>query len=181
MKRHSTFTSSPKPLKKGRLKKKYTEMTSRVFTGPVVAPGDFSKPKKKVKKAKAKSLGWWKAKADTSHSLCVRLQAADSEGNVRCYTCGKVMMVKEAQCGHFVSRQHNSTRWDFDNTRVQCVGCNVFGGGRVATYAERLDKELGARTVARLYRKANVITPIRIADLQKICEEREILLARINE
>lgn len=133
------------------------------------------------KKAKSKTIGWWKNKADTLHSLCVRLQGVDSEGNATCYTCGKKAPYKTLQCGHFVSRSHMSTRYDFDNTRVQCLGCNVFGNGRIATYAERLDKELGPGTVARLYRKANQISPLRIPDLQAICMEREKILAALSE
>jgi len=60
------------------------------------------------------------------------------------------------QNGHFASRSYLATRFDETNVRVQCVGCNVFGGGRVAIFATRLEAE-GIST-KELYRKAQQIT-----------------------
>lgn len=74
-----------------------------------------------------------------------------------CYTCGKKAPWKEMQNGHFVSRAQLATRFSEDNCRVQCVGCNVFGGGRTSIFAEKLEEELGEGTTARLYREANRI------------------------
>jgi hypothetical protein len=38
------------------------------------------------------------------------------------------------------------------------VGCNVFGGGKIAVFATKLDHELGEGAVTKLYRKAQEIT-----------------------
>jgi hypothetical protein len=68
------------------------------------------------------------------------------------------MLWKEIQNGHFVSRSSLSTRYDEDNCRPQCVGCNIFGGGQIHRFGFNLDMECGEGTVARLYRKAQEIT-----------------------
>lgn len=59
-----------------------------------------------------------------------------------CYTCNK--RDTPLQCGHFVSRQYLATRWDENNCRPQCVGCNIYGHGKPLDFEERLKRELGA-------------------------------------
>lgn len=116
------------------------------------------KEKDKPKKLKKKSVSKLKKEADKVFSIYIRKKYANKNGEVKCYTCPKVLPWNEIQNGHFVSRSHLSTRFDEDNCRPQCVGCNVFGGGRVAIYAVCLEQELGQGTVARLYKKAQGIT-----------------------
>lgn len=62
-----------------------------------------------------------------------------------CYTCGKTGV--PLQCGHFVPRQYLATRWDLNNCRPQCPGCNIWGNGRLLDFEERLVKELGKEKV----------------------------------
>ncbi len=66
----------------------------------------------------------------------------------RCYTCGKTDT--PLQCGHFVSRQYLATRWDENNCRPQCVGCNIYGNGKPLDFEENLKKELGDQFVEQL-------------------------------
>ena len=73
-----------------------------------------------------------------------------------CYTCGKRMEWTEIQCGHFVSRTYLATRFSEENCKPQCVGCNVFGGGRTAIFAIRLEKEKTG-TVNNLYKQSQHI------------------------
>ncbi len=117
------------------------------------------KNKDKPRKLKKKSVSKLKKEADRIFSIYIRKKYANKNGEVKCYTCPKVLPWKEIQNGHFVSRSNLATRFDEDNCRPQCVGCNVFGSGRIATYAFLLDKELGEGTVARLYKKAQEIIP----------------------
>ena len=42
------------------------------------------------------------------------------------------------QCGHYVSRWHNSLRYDERNCNCQCKGCNIFKNGNIDTYAVKL-------------------------------------------
>ena len=111
-----------------------------------------------MKLPKRKSQAKLKKELDRVFSIYVRQKYADQRGEVACYTCLSTMPWKNSQCGHFASRAYLSTRFDEDNCRPQCVGCNVFGGGRVAIFATKLEEELGEGTVKRLYKKAQEIT-----------------------
>ncbi len=113
-----------------------------------------SKEKPKTKKLSTAKL---KKKLDEIFSKYIRQKYANQEGQVQCYTCPKTAHWKEMQCGHFVSRSALATRFSEDNCRVQCVGCNIFGGGQVATFANNLERE-NEGIVTTLYRKSQEIT-----------------------
>ena len=82
-------------------------------------------------------------KLDAVFSKYIRWKYADHNGYVECYTCGTFKHVKEMQCGHFMSRRHYSTRWSEDNTRPQCVKCNMFEQGNQYIFGKKLEAELG--------------------------------------
>lgn len=110
--------------------------------------------KKKVKKPKIKSL---KKKLDEVFSKYIRQKYADMHGDCLCFTCGKKSPWQALQCGHFISRSYLATRFSEDNCRVQCWGCNGFGGGRLVEFANKLEKETPGITTI-LYKKAQEIT-----------------------
>lgn len=93
----------------------------------------------KRKRVKKRNL---KKELDSVFSTWVRL------GATHCYTCGKAS--DKLQCGHFVSRTYLATRWEPDNCRPQCVGCNIFGAGKPLDFEERLVQELGEKRVSEL-------------------------------
>jgi len=99
--------------------------------------------KKGLKRPKQPSQAKLKKELDRVFSLYIR-----SKYKKECYTCGKRNVT--LQCGHFVSRQYLATRWDENNCRPQCVGCNMFGGGKPLDFEERLKKELGDETVEKM-------------------------------
>lgn len=76
-----------------------------------------------------------------------------------CYTCGRTGIL---QCGHFISRQYLATRWDENNCRPQCVGCNIYGNGKPLDFEERLKKELGDNFVEEMKKKRHTITKVSI-------------------
>lgn len=45
------------------------------------------------------------------------------------------------QNGHFMSRLYLGTRFDPRNCRPQCVGCNMYGGGKPAEFGTKLEAE----------------------------------------
>ena len=114
------------------------------------------KEKDKPRKKKKKTTSQLKKELDKVFSLYIRNKYAKN-GQVSCYTCGRVMPWQEIQNGHFASRSHLATRYSESNCRPQCVGCNVFGGGRVAIFASKLESELGSGTVSRIYREAQKV------------------------
>ena len=54
------------------------------------------------------------------------------------------------QCGHFVTRTVTALRYHPKNTRVQCVGCNMFNQGRLDVFAYNLTKEYGVEVLQEL-------------------------------
>lgn len=89
-------------------------------------------------------------KLDTAFSLWTRLRYADYRGYVHCYTCPVVLFWKEMDCGHWLSRQHHSVRWDKNNARPQCKECNQGLGGLPEVFEEELRDEIGDDAVDEL-------------------------------
>lgn len=84
-----------------------------------------------------------KKKCDTLFSRKIRLLHANDKGFVNCYTCGRLMFWKDAQCGHYVSRQYNQLRYCVQNSKPQCSNCNVWRRGNYSAYAAHLVKDSG--------------------------------------
>lgn len=127
-----------------------------------------------MKPKKTKSYPKLKKELDAIYSKYIRMIHADVNGNVRCITCGKVLPWKEAQCCHWISRNHLSTRWDFRNTNPGCVGCNVFGSGKLDEYAIWLIKNYGEGVLEELNALKHTTVKYSKSDLeQKIAEYKQ--------
>lgn len=111
-----------------------------------------------------------KNKLDKVFSLYIRLRDSDENGFCTCYTCGKVAHYKEMQNGHFWSRTHLSTRFNEDNCKVQCVGCNIFKKGNYIVYTKKLLKELGEEKFDELERLKNSTVKISKAEYEQMIE-----------
>lgn len=109
-------------------------------------------------------------KLDAVFSEYIRLRNADNNGNVTCFTCGKVEYWKRKgmQAGHFQSRKHYATRWDEINVQVQCSGCNVFKYGEQYKFALNLDKQFGDGTAEELFIKAKEIVKFSTKELETL-------------
>lgn len=79
-----------------------------------------------IKKPKKPTVSKLKKKLDIIFSQYIRLRDADPSGFVYCCTCGKKLFWKEAQNGHWISRNVLITRYNENNCHAQCVGCNMF-------------------------------------------------------
>lgn len=111
-----------------------------------------TKPRKGMKKRAV-----LKKNLDKIFSLYIRLKYADSNGKVKCYTCPRFFHYTKIQNGHFISRSYLATRFDEQNCRPQCVGCNMFAGGRFLDFEEHLIKEIGLEQVTALKAKRSLI------------------------
>jgi hypothetical protein len=87
---------------------------------------------------------------DDAYSLYIRYRDVEDNGYGNCCTCGKLVMVKGGQCGHFMSRKHMATRFDEQNTALQCVSCNIFNQGRQLEFSKFIDKKYGPGTADRI-------------------------------
>ena len=88
-------------------------------------------------------------KLDRVFSLFIR-QRDSKNGFGNCCTCGKLVDIKEAHCGHFISRRHQATRFNEKNCALQCVACNTFNQGRQYEFGIYIDKRWGEGTAEKL-------------------------------
>ena len=58
-------------------------------------------------------------KADKWFSIYIRLRDANNEGICSCITCGKMFLWKNVDCGHYVKRQFQGTRFNEKNSHAQ--------------------------------------------------------------
>jgi len=90
------------------------------------------------KKPTAKSL---RRKAWALLSECIRREAADSEGLVVCYTCGKVEHWTDVDAGHAISGRHNGVLFDERIIRPQCRYDNRMRSGYYEVFIPKLMQE----------------------------------------
>lgn len=138
------------------------------------------KAKKPIKPAKAQlpTISKLKKEAHKWHSLATRLRFAvkrSGEWQAQCVTCDKPEWkpIKVLQCGHFISRQFNSTTYDEENTAPQCYGCNVMQQGKQYAFGLWLDKHYGKGTARRLYEQAHTPHQFKRDELLEIIEDRK--------
>lgn len=110
-------------------------------------------------------------KADKAFSEYIRQRYADRNGNVECFTCGKVDHWKSMDAGHFVSRKQYSTRWDEQNVQVQCKSCNIFRYGEQYKFGVQLDAKYGRGTADLLWQRGREILKLSNYDLEWIVKE----------
>ena len=101
------------------------------------------------------------AALDKWFSLFIRLRAADSNGMVHCYTCPERKHYKEMECGHFIKRGHEATRWDKNNCRPQCKECNGCKDGRADVFEDELREELGDDVVNKMIKTKYQLLEVR--------------------
>lgn len=90
---------------------------------------------------------------DRIFSVFIRITYADPQGYVRCYTCEQILPWQESQCGHFIPRGNDATRYDEDNCRPQCSFCNEHRNGMPESFEEHLRDDLGDEAVDALLAK----------------------------
>lgn len=119
-------------------------------------------PKKKLTRSKIVK------KLDNIFSQYIRLSASDKDGNCTCVTCGKVAHWKGEgqQAGHFISRSAYSIRWNEDNVKVQCVGCNVYRYGEQYKFS----LYLGKKKSQELLDKSRIITKFASYELEEMLQ-----------
>ena len=105
-----------------------------------------------VKKSKSKLV----KKLDSIFSKYIRLKHSKN-GVCSCFTCGRKYEVKKIQAGHFMSRRHYSTRWDEDNVRPQCYGCNIGNQGRAYEFGLNLNNEQEGKADELLIRSRELV------------------------
>lgn len=82
---------------------------------------------------------------DKIFSLYIRLRDSRAFGfkAFKCISCGQVKPFRMADCGHYFSRRHMSTRYDEDNCNSECSRCNRYDAEHLEGYRENLIKKIG--------------------------------------
>lgn len=91
-----------------------------------------------------------KRKLDKEFSLFIRLRDTMPNGMFRCISCGSIKPFEQADCGHYINRQHMSTRYNEMNCNAQCRKCNRFMEGNMQGYRKGLVEKYGEREVILL-------------------------------
>jgi 5-methylcytosine-specific restriction endonuclease McrA len=116
---------------------------------------------KTPKKQKKPTITKLKKEADKWFSKYVRLR----DGGV-CITCGDDK--GQMQCGHFMSRRYNATRYEEENCNAQCYRCNVLFYGEQYKYAKEIDLKYGDGTAKKLSEMAAQSHPFTIEELEQV-------------
>ena len=82
------------------------------------------KPLFEVEGAKVKKKPNLIEKLDKVFSLFIRYRDAMPNGYFQCISCGQIKRFEQADCGHYINRQHMNTRFDEMNCNAQCRHCN---------------------------------------------------------
>lgn len=128
-------------------------------------------PKPKQKKTKTlPSPSVLKKRLDAVYSLYIRNKYS-VEGLVHCFTCSAILPIAKIQNGHYISRSHNSLRFDDRNCHPQCVACNIFKHGNMAEYAMRLIDKYGPDILNELDRERRKIKQFSRPELISLIEK----------
>jgi hypothetical protein len=95
-----------------------------------------------------------KAKADKWFSMFIRLRDSDENGIATCITSGRRMYWREGDCGHYLSRAKEATRYDERNCHFQSKQANRFQGGHFMEHGFRIEEKYGRGTCRELELKA---------------------------
>lgn len=84
-----------------------------------------------------------KDKLDRVFSQYIRLRDMLPGQVFRCISCGQIKPISQADCGHYINRQHMSTRYSEINCNAQCKSCNRFDEGNMQGYRRGLVAKYG--------------------------------------
>jgi hypothetical protein len=98
----------------------------------------------------AKKWGWSKQpkgkylvkKLDTLFSRYIRMRDTQN-GYGHCITCRCIITYYNCDCGHFISRNKITTRWDERNANAQCKQCNRFLSGKQYEHGQAINRKFG--------------------------------------
>lgn len=68
----------------------------------------------------------------------------------KCYTCGRIKPILNADNGHYHSRSIKATRYHINNGRPQCKRCNRYLQGAHTAFERHLIEEVGIDAVEEL-------------------------------
>ena len=137
--------------------------------------------KKKPEKKKSPSLPTLVDRLDKVFSKYIRLRDAMSGGTFRCISCGRIKPIEQADCGHFHSRTHMSTRFDEDNCHAECRYCNRFSADHIIGYRENLIRKIGSQRFLLLEVKAHETRKWSHFELEQLAKYYKALVDKLQK
>lgn len=100
----------------------------------------------------------------------------------RCYTCGSFLPFEKLAAGHAIEKRgHAGIYFDLDCLRGQCLRCNKYLHGNHAVFANKLLNEIGEERFKKMHQRSQISKVYSKADLEKIAEEREGMINKLQE
>lgn len=111
-------------------------------------------------------------KADESFSIFIRTRDSQPyEGRAfKCISCGRVLPIEQADCGHYVNRSHMSVRFNEKNCNAQCRHCNRFMEGNIQDYRKGLIGKIGLQQVELIESMKNLTNKISTFELELLAK-----------
>ena len=140
------------------------------------ASEEKAKERRAAKREKKRmSISQLTKKLDAIFSLFIRLEGANKQGMVKCFTCDGVHHYKAIQNGHFQSRRFMSTRFDPLNCAPQCYACNVGMSGMQYEFGIRIDAKYGNGIADLIVQKSKLVqkfTPEEMLEMIEYFKEK---------
>ena len=137
--------------------------------------------KRKRSEKKSPSLSALVERLDKVFSKYIRLRDAMPSGLFRCISCGKIKPIGQADCGHFHSRTHMSTRFDEDNCHAECRYCNRFSADHLIGYRENLIRKIGEQRYLLLEVKAHETRKWSHFELEQLVKYYKALVEKLQK
>ena len=137
--------------------------------------------KHKKSEKKSPSLSALVERLDKVFSKYIRLRDAMPGGLFRCISCGKIKPIEQADCGHFHSRTHMSTRFDEDNCHAECRYCNRFSADHLIGYRENLIRKIGEQRYLLLEVKAHETRKWSHFELEQLVKYYKALVEKLQK
>ena len=117
---------------------------------------------------------------DRIFSEYIRRRDADENGYICCISCGKFVQWKESDCGHYINRKHNATRYCEKNCNAQCRACNRFDEGNIQGYRKGLIAKYGEKAVEVLEFKKRNYCKLGAFEINILAQEYRKKLSKIK-
>ena len=140
--------------------------------------------KEKIKKAKVnkrESISMLTKKLDKIFSEYIRRKYSDKDWMITCISCDKKLPWKESHNCHWIGRGNKQYRFDEDNCRPWCAGCNTFNQEfHQRIFTIRQIERLGKDIVDIMIDNTKYIYKLGKTELKELIEEYKIKLNNLN-
>ena len=122
--------------------------------------------KESVKKSKAKA--WALFSRYIRLRDCIKDTGNTQEGF--CYTCRRLLPIKELQAGHFLPGRGGAVLFQEYQVHAQCMPCNVWKRGDWPNYFDHMIQDYGRKRVDKIMESRHETKQWKVYELDEIAE-----------